>query len=105
MLHIKKIEEHILDNIESNNNFLDRITSIDLNDLVEGNSYNHTKLIKISDDEYKKLRTTQKFLKKQNNFYIFRIVKIHTPEIAEKMNIKIKDLIKVKESDLSFYHL
>ncbi len=105
MPYIKKIEEHILDTIDSEDSFLNKITSININDLSEGQLYNHTKDIKISNDKIEQLKTVQKFLKKHNDFFIFKIVKIYTPEIAKKLGIKPKDLIKVKEKDLKLYHL
>jgi hypothetical protein len=103
MQYIKKIEEHIIDNIEGESDFLNRIKSINKDDLIVGEYYKHIKEIKVGEDT-ENIKTLQKFIKRVDDFFIFKISKIYTTTLAKKMGIKNGDLIKVKEKDLNLYH-
>jgi hypothetical protein len=105
MKYLIKIEEHIMDKVgDSSSHIISKISQINPNDLISGNLYEHSFIIKSGEYEGEAFKTIQKFLKKDNDNYIFRIVKIYSPNIAKKLDIQNKDLIKVKEENLINYH-
>ena len=106
MKHLMKIEEHILDKIgsSSTSHILSKLSHVTPNSLISGELYEHSFVVKSGDYEGEVFKSVQRFIKKDRNNYIFRIVKIYSPEIAEKLDIQLKDLIKVKEENLINYH-
>lgn len=106
MKHILKIQEHIMDNIgsRSSSHIISKISQIKPNDLISGGLYENLFPINSGKFEGETLRTIQKFLKKDNKSFIFRVMKIYTPEIAKELDINRKDLIRVSEEDLINYH-
>lgn len=106
MKYLIRIQEHIMDTIgsDSSSHIISKISQVGPEDLIQKELYEHTFVIKSGELEGKTLKTIQKFLKRDGDNFIFRIVKIYSPEIAKKMNIEKNDLIKVKEENLVNYH-
>lgn len=95
-----------MDNIggKSSGHIISKISEIKPDDLISGSLYENLFPINFGKFEGETLRTIQKFLKKDNNSFIFRVMKIYTPEIAKELGIEKKDLIRVSEEDLIKYH-